>query len=135
MSEPSKLRDALNELCNVKMDDVLDVSDGGTTATVGFQITDFAGDPLAAAVETQFIAFDDLYLGTPSILATLATAMEGSIIDGEGSAALLVLTDENGRFQCKLTNLQDGTVYGACAPSVGGPLLDCRKIYSVTFSK
>lgn len=129
-----KINNALGEIQNVKVDDAADVAGGGSVATVGFQITDFTGDPKADGVVVEFGVFDDIDLGIPAINATLATPTKGTIVVGSGSPALKVKTDSTGRFECQLTDLVDETVFLGCESSSGSPLFDCREIDSVTFA-
>lgn len=117
-----------------EMNDAADVGGGGTTQTVGFQMKDSAGSDVAGQKMMEFAVFDDVGLSVPSAAATLGTVADGTIIAGEGSAALKVQTDANGLFQCTLTNPADTTVYVACSPTFGSPALDCTRIDSVTFS-
>jgi hypothetical protein len=128
------LGNAFAEILNVEMDDAADVTGGGTTRAVGFQVTDFAGNPIDYAVSLELAVFDDVNLTVPATSATLATATQGTILAGSATAALKVRTDTAGRFLCTLTNLFDTTVYLGASPSFGSPLMDCREIDSVTFS-
>lgn len=128
------LQNAFKEILNVKMADNPDVGGGGTTGSVEFQITDFAGDNIDGEKILELAVFDDIGLATPAANATLDTAANGTILGGAGTAALKVQTDATGKFKCTLTDLIDETVYLGCSPSFGSPLIDCREIDSVTFS-
>ncbi len=118
----------------VKMDDAPDVTGGGTTTSVGFQLRDAASRNLALQTVLEFGVFDDAVLATPAAAATLDTAAQGTIVGGAGTAALKVQTDANGRFSCTLTDAADETVWLGCSPSFGSPIVDCKDIDAVTFS-
>jgi len=122
------------DLLLVKMNDAADVTGGGTTRIVGFQVTDVSGTPVTESVLLQFASFDDSDLSMPSTNATLDTASQGTIIAGGGTAALLVKTSPTGLFECVLTDLADETVYLACDRSFGSPFISCRETDSVSFS-
>lgn len=133
------LEGAVQELRNVKMDDNADVGGGGTTGPVGFQVTDFAGDDLAEKVILELGVYDEASgdatkPGAAAAAATLNTATSGLILDGAGSAAIVVETDATGRFDCTLTDAVDETVILACRSARGSSVLDCRELDSVTFS-
>ena len=130
---------AVQELRNVLMDDNADVGAGGTTGSVGFQVTDFAGDPLAEKVILELGVYDEAVgdatkPGAAAGTATLGTAASGLILDGAGTAAIVVETDATGRFDCTLTDAVDETVILACSPARGSCVIDCRQLDSVTFS-
>ena len=111
-----------------------DVAGGGTTQTVGVQVTDFQGKPINYSVVLEFAVFDDLEMAVPATDATLDTEAEGTILAGAGSAALKVKTDANGRFSCTLTDSVLETVYVGCSMSFGSRIIDCGDPDSVTFS-
>lgn len=124
----------LSDLIQVAMDDAPDVSGGGTTQSVGFQLKDINGNNVALATLADFAVFDEADLVTPATNATLDTASAGTIVGGAGTAALKVKTDANGKFTCTLTDLVDETVHMSTAPTFGSPILDCNEIDSVQFS-
>ena len=115
------------------MDDAPDVTGGGTTVAVGFQLKD-GNQNAAVARLVEFAVFDDVDLGTPATNATLDTPTAGTIVSGAGSAALKVKTDASGKFTCTLTNNVDEQVSLSTSPTFGSPILDCIEIDSVTFS-
>ena len=121
----------------VHMMDSPNVSGGGTTQTVGFQIKKQNGDPLAIPVLVEFAIFEDAYFSVPAHGAILSDASVGTIIAGSRELtgeALKVVTDSTGTFRCILTDILDETIYLTCFSTPGGPALDCRSIDSVTFS-
>jgi hypothetical protein len=128
------INNALKEILNVKMDDSVDATAGATTTSVGFQITDFVGDPIAGVVVLNMGAFDDADLSIAAVNATLDTASQGTILGGAGTAGIKIKTDANGRFACVMTNAVDETVFTGCSPSFASPLLDCREVDSTTYS-
>lgn len=117
----------------VDMEDAADVTGGGTTRVVGFQVK-MGVTPLTSPVLVEFAVFDDDKFSVPAVSAVLGTATVGTIIAGEGTAALKVLTDATGSFRCTLTDPSDEAVYIACSSTFGGPAVDCRDTDSVTFS-
>lgn len=127
------LDQALDEFVNVAIDGTSDVTGGGTTATVGFQLKNVKGDKLKEEAIVEFAVFDDGELATPAVNATLDTASKGTILDGGGSAALKVKTNNKGKFTCVLTNFIDEQVFVGSSPSFGTSLLDCREIDAITF--
>ena len=128
------MKNAFSEIMNVKMDDAQDVSGGGTTRAVGFQVTDFSGANLSTQVKLELAASDDVGLTQPATNATLNTATQGTILDGAASNTLIVQTSTSGRFTCTLTDFSDETVFLSCKSVHGTPLIDCREFDSVTFS-
>ncbi len=114
----------------IKMDGAEDVTGGGTTQTVGFQLQDTNRVDVAAIRILEFVALKN---GVPAN-ATLASESDGDILGGGGSAALRVETDATGKFTCILTNPDDDTVELTCGPSLGSPLLDCTEVDLVAFS-
>jgi len=126
---------AFQELFNVVMLDAADVGAGGTTAPVGFDITDWKGSSIAEAIVLLFGVFDDSDLQGAASNATLDTATAGSILSGAGTAALVVKTDATGSFRCTLTNAADEEVFlGTGRDSYGDRLIDHRSRDSVEFS-
>lgn len=122
-----------NEELTIDMLDAADVPGGGTTQTVGFQIRDGDGDPIAREILMQFAVFDDANVSIPAANATLNSPGAGmTIAHGAGSAALVVKTDAAGLFTCTLTNPFSTTVYLACAPNFATP--PYRGIDSVAFT-
>ncbi len=121
---------ALDLMFVVKMDGAADVTGGGTTQTVGFQLQDVNREDVAAIRKVEFVA---LKSGVPAN-ATLASESAGDILGGGGTAALRVETDANGKFTCILTNPDDDTVELTCGPSLGSPLLHCTEVDLVAFS-
>ncbi len=129
------LDQALDEFVNVSMDDAADVGSGGTTRLVGFQLRNVKGDKLALSIVLEFAAFDEAGLVTPAVNATLDdVGTVGTILSGDGTAALKVRTDAKGKFTCTLTDLTDEQISLGSSPSFGSSLLDCREIDQVTFS-
>ena len=127
---------AFQELLNVEMVDAADVGGGGTTVIVGFNVTDWRGNAIAEEVVLLFGAFDDEDLQTAAVNATLDdTGTVGSILSGDGTAALVVKTDATGQFRCTLTDLVDETVWlSAGKDAYGGRLIDHRSKDSVAFA-
>ena len=111
-----------------------DVSGGGTTQEVGFQIKDTDGNDVALEVVLEFAVFDDINFSIPAVSAILGTVVNGTIIAGEGTAALKVKTDATGLFKCTLTDVVDETVYCGCSMTFGSVVVSCFDIDSVTFS-
>ena len=128
------IENALREILNVEMIDAEDVTGGGTTQTVGFQVTDFAGTPIAGEYVLEMGAFDDLWCGTPSAVGTLDSATKGTIIADAGTSTIKLRTDANGAFECELTGVTGVDLFLACSASFRSSVLDCRQIDSVTFS-
>jgi hypothetical protein len=118
----------------VDFDPVTDVTGGGTTRAIGFQLRNQIGGLLLAPTLLELAVFDDAAFTVPSTRATLRTATEGTILVGENTPALKIQTDAQGRFGCTLTNTLDSRVYFCAAPSYGSPFLDCRDTKAVTFS-
>lgn len=125
---------AAPKLLAVKWDVSADVTGGGTTRAVGFQVIDDQGAPFLGAVLVEVAAFSDAGMTQPSLNATLNTATAGVISAGGGTAALKVVTSTEGRFSCTLTDLMDETIYLSCSSTFGGPVLDCREFDTVAFS-
>jgi hypothetical protein len=123
-----------NQIIVVDMIDAPNVTGGGTTVEVGFQLRGSGGDKHEVEELVQFAVFDDENFSVPAVNADLDTASAGTIIAGGGSAALKVKTDATGLFKCTLTDTVDETVYLACDAAFGGPMVDCRDIDDVTFS-
>ena len=118
---------------SVDLIDAADVGGGGTTQTVGFQLRDTDGNPLAQETILQFAVFDDANVSSPAANATLGTPSAGVIAHGAGSAALVVKTNAAGLFTCTLTNpFTSTTVYLACAPHFASP--PYQEIDSVAFT-
>lgn len=135
---PAGAANALGKLADdkilvVAIDDVADVSGGGTTAAVGFQLQDVEGNDVAEVVTVRFGVYDDLG-GDTAANATLNTATDGTILSGAGTAELVVRTSATGGFACTLTDASDETVYLLCSACPGSPPLDCRDSDSVEFS-
>lgn len=107
---------------------------GANTQTVGFQVVDASGQPIPINALVEMTVFSNANMSTASGTATLATATDGTIVSGSGTAALKVLTSAAGKFTCTLTDAVDETVYMGCKNTFGGPLLDCQDSDSVTFS-
>jgi hypothetical protein len=124
----------LTNFYKVDMIDAPDVGGGGTTVTVGFKLVNVGFGPVDAQKLVELGAYDDAYASVPAATAVLGTATKGTIVLGDGTAALKVLTDANGEFECTLTDTADETVYIAAAVTAGGPALDCTEIDSVVFS-
>ncbi len=122
---------ALVRMFIIKMDDAEDVTGGGTTQTVGFQLQDTDEEDVAAEQIVEFVALKD---GEFHPNATLASESAGAILGGDGTAAPRVKTDATGKFTCVLTNPDDDTVELVCGPSVGSPWLHCTDNEFVTFS-
>lgn len=118
----------------VLMDETDDVTGGGTTQTVGFQLVDAQGAPVNASLLLEMAVFDDSDLASPSVNATLGSPAEGTLVGGLNTAAIKVRTDATGRFSCTLTDATDETVYVACSPTFGGASVDCRDVDSIAFS-
>ena len=109
-----------------------DVADGGVSAEVGFEVMN-GGDPLGKYI-VEFGVFDDPQLASPAKNARLSGALDGTILGGEGTAALKVETDGAGVFRCTLTDYLDETVHLGCAPSFGSHAIACESTDTVTFS-
>ncbi len=124
----------LDGVYKIRMDDAPNVTGGGTTAQVGFQLINLADVLVSVNDLIQFAVFDDADLSIPATNATLNTASKGIIIAGAGTAALKVRTDTTGKFTCTLTNLIDEIVYLGCSSAFGGPALVCRETDIVEFS-
>lgn len=107
---------------------------GDDDLSVGFQVIDQSGASVLKSSVLEFAVFDDEDFTIPSVNAVLQTATEGTIVAGEGTAALKIRTSGDGKFTCTLTDSQDETVYLACMSTFGGPLIDCQDFDSVTFS-
>lgn len=114
--------------------DAPDVGGGGTVATVGLGIVDADSAPVAGQLVLQFAVFDDEFLTAPASNATLDNATKGTILDGAAGAALMILTDANGEFECSLFDTADETVWIGCASGFGSPAISCEEKDSVTFS-
>jgi hypothetical protein len=114
--------------------DAADVTGGGTTQTVGLQLKDASGNPVAQEITLEFAVFNDAELSIPAINAILSTATSGVIVAGDGTAALKIKTDAMGLFECTLTDAVDETVYLGCSMTFGSPMVDCQSNDSVTFS-
>ncbi len=127
------LESALAESFNIVVDDTPDPASGVDSATVGFQVTDFLNEPSKAIHKLQFAVFEDQDLSVPSLNATLATAAEGTILDGEASAALELKTDANGRFSCKITDPAHETVWVGSASLFGSRSFDNTGRDDITF--
>jgi len=115
----------------VNMNDSLSTS--GTTRTVGFQLRTSTGTEVLRNALIELAVFDDAQLSVPSVTATLGSASYGTIVGGTGSAALKVVTSNEGRFECVLTKVPRGTVYVAASPTFGSPPLDCSEVDQVSF--
>jgi hypothetical protein len=137
-SIPDDFEDAqiamLHSVVKVQMIDAPNVTGGGTTVTVGFNLTNINDIALGLGALVEMAVFQDIDLSIPAVNATLDTASKGTIVAGAASAALKVKTNSSGEFACTLTDLVDETVYLACSPTFGGPALICLSKDSVTFS-
>ena len=124
----------LHSVMKVKLIDAPNVIGGGTTVTVGFSLTNINDIPVKLQVPVEFAVFDDQYGVIPAVNAVLSTATKGTILAGDGTAALKILTDANGEFACTLTDLVDEMVWLGCDQSFMSPALVCLSKDSVTFS-
>lgn len=125
----------LGMLGNMYHVDMLDAPDTtGTTAQVGFKLLSAGYGNIVGQKLVEISVYDDPEITALSSVATLNTAAKGTIVAGAGTAALKVLTNENGEFECTLTNLTPGSVYVTCSAAAGGPALDCTEIDAVVFS-
>lgn len=122
----------VDEIYNVQMDDNDDVV--GTEAEVAFQVTNYAHEPINFEMVLQLAVFADIDLVVPSPNAVLSDATIGSILYGEGTAAMKVKTNATGRFVCKVTNFAKETVFVGCDRTFKTPVLDGREFDSITFS-
>ncbi len=126
---------AFQELYNVEMIDAPDVPGGGTTSAMGFNITDWRGNPVTEALVVKLGAFDDADLQTAAVNATINTATAGSILSGAGTNALVVKTSATGQFRATLTDAADEVVYLSTGrDAYGDRLIDHRARDTVEFS-
>ena len=124
----------LHSLIKARMIDAPNVTGGGTTVTVGFQLTNINDVPVKLQVPVEFAAFDEQYGVVPAASAVLSVPTKGTILDGSGTAALKVLTNASGEFACTLTDLVDETVWLGCSQSFMSPAIICLSKDSVAFS-
>jgi hypothetical protein len=124
----------LHTILKVKLIDAANVTGGGTTQTVGFSLTDINDVPIKLQTPVEFAVFNEQWGVTPATSAVLGTAVKGTILGGDGTAALKVLTDANGEFTCTLTDVVDETVWVGCSQSFMSPSLICLSKDSITFS-
>lgn len=120
-------------IVNTLIDDVDDVT-GVLTATVGFQLVDQFEIPILEPMLVEFGVFDDADLASPSLLGTLDTATQGTIVGSAGSSVIKVRTDENGEFECTLTMGGLGTVHLGCGPTFGSAITGCLGSEDITFT-
>lgn len=116
----------------IEMDQTPNVTGGGTTATVGFQLKDLKGEDKTLSLVLEFAAFDD-ELATPAANAILSNATAGTIIASSGPA-LKVKTDSNGKFTCTLTDNVDETVVLGATGGYSTKLFLLKEARSISFS-
>lgn len=117
-----------NDVTGVNLDSIADAIGGATTTVVGLQSASAREQLL------ELVVFDDLDVSVPATNATLATATEGTIVAGSGTAGLKIKTDTAGRFTCTMTNAVDETVSVTCLTTPGGPTINCDSIESASYS-
>lgn len=118
----------------VDIDTTANVTGGGTTAVVGFQVKTPQGFTLEEQCVVSFGTYDDANGVTAASHATLNTATAGTILSGAGTNVLQVLTDAHGKFTCTLTNTSDETVYQIATQVGRSPMMDTKDYDAVTFS-
>lgn len=138
----TSLMDALVASAQVKVSMIgaADVGAAGTTQDVGFSLVDGNGQPVAKVVIIKFGVFDDADRQTPAVNAQLsaATSPKGTILLGSGTNELLIKTDANGEFLCKVddtVSTHDFTLWFACLDDqYGSKGIDCESVDEVEFT-
>jgi len=121
----------LNNFYHVDMIDAQDTT--GDVVQVGFRLLNTGFSPAKVSRLVEIAVFDDALASVLAANAVLSSAIKGTIVAGEGTSALKVLTDENGEFLCELSDVVNEQVYVTCSSTPGGPAVNCTEIDAVAF--
>jgi len=102
---------ALREnLLKIIQDDITGGTGGSTTAAIAIDVQQLLDDVADGGATLALQALDAVG-GSLHGTATLGTATKGEFVSGENSNDAVVTCDENGEFECTLTNSADDLVH------------------------
>ena len=96
------------------------------TKTLGLQLTDLLGQPLATAHILR-ITCDER--------ATLAVGEDGEALSGNESPDLIAQTNASGHLALTVTCNENTDIFIAAGPTQLSPMLDCRTPAQLTFQQ
>jgi len=100
----------LNLFLKIVQDDITGGTGGSTTASIAIDALKLINDEGQGGATLALQALDAVG-GSLHGTATLGTATKGEFVSGENSNDAVVTCDENGEFECTLTNSADDLVH------------------------